>query len=135
MHEFYILYEEGMEVRNRSLALVVKDNKILMIQTFRFNRYIWEIPGGGIEAGETAEEDAIRELKEECGLEGVISRPLNTIHCKNGSTEYIFLVDISENQEAIVGLDPEVPLDQEKSIKDVCWKRLDEISEKDRAFL
>ncbi len=122
-------------MRNRSMALVVRDGKILMIQTFRFNRYIWELPGGGIEAGETAEEAALRELKEECGLDGVINRPLNTLHCKNGSEEYVFLVDVSEEQEAIVGTDPEVAASEEQAIKNVCWKKLDELSEKDRAFL
>ena len=122
-------------MRNRSMALVVRDNAILMIQAFRRNSYIWELPGGGIEPGETAEEAAIRELKEECGLAGVINRPLNTIHCKDGSTEYIFLVDVSGEQEAIVGTDPEVSNEQEQSIKKVGWKKLDELSERDRAFL
>ena len=55
-------------MRNRSMALCVKADKILMIQTYRRNRYIWEIPGGGIENEETPEEAAIRELKEESGL-------------------------------------------------------------------
>ena len=74
-------------------------------------------------------------MKEECGLEGVINRPLNTLHCKDGSVEYVFLVDVSEDQEAIVGTDPEVPVGKEQSIKNVCWKKLSELSEKDRAFL
>ena len=122
-------------MRNRSMALVVRDNAILMIQAFRRNSYIWELPGGGIEPGETAEEAAIRELKEECGLAGVINRPLNTIHCKDGSTEYVFLVDVPEEQEAMVGTDPEVSNGEEQSIKKVGWKKLDELSERDRAFL
>ena len=122
-------------MRNRSMALCVKANKILMIQTYRRNRYIWEIPGGGIENEETPEEAAIRELKEECGLDGVINRPLNTIHCKDGSTEYVFLIDIPDSQEAIVGRDSEIPIGEEQSIKNVCWKKLSELSERDRSFL
>ena len=123
------------QMRNRSMALVVRKDRILMIQCFRHNRYIWELPGGGIEADETPEEAAVRELKEETGLDGRIVRPLNTIHCLDGSTEYVFLTEVSENQEAIIGNDPEIPDGKEQSIRNVCWKRLTELSERDRAFL
>ena len=122
-------------MRSRSLALVVREGKILMIQTYRFNRYIFELPGGGVEPGETPEEAVIRELKEECGLDGKINRPLNITHCKNGDTEYVFFVDVSAEQEPIVGYDPEVHEGEEQAIKNVCWKAFNELSEKDRAFL
>lgn len=56
-------------MRDRSIALVVRDDKILSVQTYRSGRYINELPGGGIENGESPEEAAIRELKEECGLD------------------------------------------------------------------
>jgi len=120
-------------VRNRSMALVVREDRILMIKTRRFNR--WELPGGGMETGETAEEAALRELKEECGLEGTVIRPLNTLHCKDGSREFVFLVDVSREQEAVAGTDPEIPEGEKQSIEKADWKKLDELSEKDRAFL
>lgn len=122
-------------MRHRSMALVTRDDQILMIQTYRHNCYIWELPGGGIEPGETPEEAAVRELKEECGMDGIVIRPLNTLHCKDGSVEYVFLVNVPQEQNPIVGIDPEIPAGKEQSIKKADWKKLNELSEKDRAFL
>jgi len=122
-------------MRNRSMALVVRDSKILMIHTYRFGRYIYELPGGGIEEGETPEDAALRELQEECGLVGTIVRPLNVLHRMNGNTEYVFLVEVTKDQKPKVGYDPEIAEGEEQAIKAVCWKELSELSEKDRAFL
>ena len=124
-------------MRDRSMALVVRDDKILSVQTYRAKagRDINELPGGGIENGESPEEAAIRELKEECGLDGTINRQLNVLHWKDGSTEYVFLVDVCETQKEIVGIDPEIPQGEEQAIKNVRWLKLNEFSERERAFL
>lgn len=41
-------------MRDRSIALVVRHNKILSVRTYRHGDYINELPGGGIEPGESA---------------------------------------------------------------------------------
>lgn len=121
-------------MRDRSMAIVVRDGAILVEKIFFEGRYFYTIPGGGIECGETPEQAAIRELKEECGLEGTIKKELTVIHKKEGNLEYVFEVEVSEEQIAIVGQDPEMSA-TEQVIKDVCWMHLEELSEKDRAFL
>ena len=122
-------------MRDRSMALVVRNNKILSVQTCRSDRYINELPGGGIEPGETPEEAALRELKEECSLIGTISRQLNVLHRKDGSTEYVYLVDVSSEQREMTGSDPEIREGKEQAIKNVRWLSLEEFTERERAFL
>jgi len=42
-------------------------------------RPVWALPKGGIEAGETHEDAALREIREETGIEGVIQADLGSI--------------------------------------------------------
>ena len=96
---------------------------------------LWEMgASGSILKGETPLQGAIRELKEECGLDGKIVRPLAVQYKAEGNAEYSFEVAVSEEQEPITGYDPEETGDN-PPLKEVLWMRLDEISEKDRAFL
>lgn len=120
--------------RSRSVAIVVRGGKILMERVFYFGREFYTVPGGGIEPGETPEQAVLRELKEETGLEGKIVKPLVAIHKDHGSSEYSFEVEVTEDQEAITGYDPEESTEN-PPLREVLWMSLEEISEKDRAFL
>lgn len=52
-------------------ALIVKDDKFLVCLRHVCDNYgnLWEFPGGTIEIGETSLEAAVREMKEELGIE------------------------------------------------------------------
>ena len=119
--------------RSRSVAVVVRDGKLLMERVFYFGREFFTLPGGGIEKNETPEKAVIRELKEECGVDGTIIRPL-AVQYKSGGAEYSFEVSIPDNQEPVTGYDPEEPADN-PPLKEVLWMELDEMPERDRAFL
>jgi 8-oxo-dGTP pyrophosphatase MutT (NUDIX family) len=45
----------------------------------RKGKLLWSLPKGHIEAGESAEQTAVREVSEETGLYGVVLHPLGTI--------------------------------------------------------
>ena len=124
-------------MRNRSVVFVIRNKKILM-EKLSYpslgDRVFYSIPGGGIEDGETPEQAAIRELKEECSLDGTIVRKLTELY-NNNRTEHVFEVRVPDDQEPITGYDPEEAENEDPPLKEVLWLALDEISEKDRAFL
>jgi len=115
--------------------MVIRGNRILLVEHQLFGRDFFNLPGGGIEENETPEQAALRELEEECQVKGTLIRPL-TVEYKPDleSRVFTFLVEIPEDAVAKTGIDPELPAD-EQSIIDVKWMRLDEIAERDRAYL
>ena len=121
--------------RDRSQSMVIRGNRILLVEHQLFGRDFFNLPGGGIEENETPEQAALRELEEECQVKGTLVRPL-TVEYKPDleSRVFTFLVEIPEDAVAKAGIDPELPAN-EHSIIGVKWMRLDEIAERDRAYL
>ena len=121
--------------RDRSQSMVIRGNRILLVEHQLFGRDFFNLPGGGIEENETPEQAALRELEEECQVKGTLVRPL-TVEYKPDleSRVFTFLVEIPDDAVAKAGIDPELPAD-EQSIIGVKWMRLDEIAERDRAYL
>lgn len=94
---------------------------------------LWCLPGGAIEEGETPAEAAVRELKEECNVDGKIVQETGVVVDPSCNKTYTFEVDIS-GQEPRLGTDPDFPQDKQVLV-DMKWLKLSEISERDRTFL
>ena len=76
-------------MRIRSGAIVEIDGKIALIKRVRNNHEYYVFPGGGIEEGETPEEAAVREVKEELGIDIEIVKLLTTLTFNN-KLQYYF---------------------------------------------
>jgi ADP-ribose pyrophosphatase YjhB (NUDIX family) len=71
-----------MEVRHQLSAggVVVRPGEVLELCLIRpAGRTVWALPKGWVEPGETHETAALREIREETGIEGVIDGDLDSI--------------------------------------------------------
>lgn len=60
------------------LVAIIHKEKILLVK--RRDVPVWVLPGGGVDEGESLEEAALREIKEETGLDIEIERALATYY-------------------------------------------------------
>lgn len=56
------------------VIILDQNQRILMVRQHHQERYVWTVPGGAIEPGETSLDAAVREVKEETGLDVAILR-------------------------------------------------------------
>ena len=74
--------------------LCVNDGKVLIVKQFRYpyKKVVWEIPAGKVNAGETPEQTALRELKEEGGVVAESVELLFEVYPSPGYTEEIIRI-------------------------------------------
>ena len=97
------------QIRHTARAIVMHRGNILLMERWRGNAHYFSIPGGGIEAGETPEQAAARELDEETSCKTRIIRPLYLMH-HAGREHHIFLAEYIEGE-------PKLPPDSPEALK------------------
>lgn len=118
---------------SRAQCIVHRQKKILMVKHRHENREWWCLPGGRIEADETPEQAALRELWEECRVQGTVIRPTSVVTFAPDDLYYTYLIEIGA-QEVSLGNDPELK-ENPPVLVDVAWICLNELPERDRVFL
>ncbi len=100
--------------RPRACGALIHNDVILMVQHREPTRSYWTLPGGGLEAGETPAEAAVREVREETDLRVRAVRLLwegSYGHGHRTSPEYCYLVEPEAESgkchAILLGLDPE----------------------------
>ncbi len=62
----------------RAVAILIKDDNILLMHRTRDGKEFWVFPGGGVEEGEKVEDAVIREIEEEATIKAKIGKLLYT---------------------------------------------------------
>ncbi|WP_030917388.1 NUDIX hydrolase [Streptomyces sp. NRRL B-24720] len=112
------------EQQGISTAIIVDSDsgRVLMIRRReREGKLLWAFPGGGIEAGETPEQAAVRETSEEVGLEVKSVRTLGDRVHPNTHRHMTYVACEPISGEAIVG--------DAEEIAEVAWITHRQISE------
>jgi 8-oxo-dGTP pyrophosphatase MutT (NUDIX family) len=105
-------------------AVVVDDHdRVLLLWRHRFitDSWGWEIPAGGLEAGETPEAAAEREAVEETGWRPGPLRRLGSYHPSNGTSDQVFHVFVADGATQVGA-----PVDLHESDR-IDWVPVDEV--------
>ena len=111
-----------------SRALILDNDKILLIHRFKYGREYFVLPGGHIEEGESEEEALVREIKEETNLDARIDKKLWTLkNPLDNSENHFFLVTKFSGNLQLGGPELERNCEEDKHIFE--WHSLNEVSE------
>lgn len=120
------------------VRVVIPDHegRILMVKQHHEGRDIWMVPGGGIEAGENSIEAAIREAKEETGLDievvGVAWH-IEEVSPERGQRFVNYMVGEIVGGELELGSDPELGEDAQV-LREVKFLSKEEIGQLEHVY-
>ena len=105
-----------------SAAIIVDGDRVLMVRRrIREGELMWQFPAGAIEAGESAEQAAVRETAEETGLTVSAVKLLgDRVHPKTGRLMSYTACETIEGEAHVA---------DEEELDAVAWVTLDEIPE------
>lgn len=111
--------KETIKVEVVAGVIIKKDNKYLLLQEKQPKAYmLWNFPAGRVDVGESLEETAIRETKEESGYDVELLKEIKIFHEKATSVvKHVF-------EAKIIGGELKFPEDE---ILDAQWFTYEEI--------
>jgi len=118
-------------------AIVLDDEKrVLMVKQRHEGRDIWMAPGGAIEDGENAKQAAIREVKEETGLDISVTKLLwhvEEVSEKRGQRFVNFFLAEVKGGNLCLGADPERD-ESEQVLRELRFVSREEILRMERLY-
>ena len=118
---------KNKNMRQRAAGVIIKDGKILLLHRQKAGKVYYVIPGGGLEAGETPQQAAIREIKEETNLDVEIDELIFEFIGVYKYPEYFFTVKNIQGEARLGG--EELEKNCEENHYAIAWIELEKLSE------
>ena len=102
------------------IARLVPSQRVVLIRQFRppARGLVWEFPAGIVDDGETPEQAALREMREETGYHGMIRRVFPAAYNSPGlSSERVHVVCMEIDEQAAANRQPVAEPDEGESIE------------------
>lgn len=127
---------KGNIMRTRAGIILIENDKVALIERHRAGLDYYVFPGGGVDEGETTEQAAVREAKEELGVDVSLTRKVAVLHFEL-STQVYFLAERIGGEfgagtgEEFTDSDPDNP---EEGIYIPIWMPIDELPQHEKVF-
>ncbi|MBV6452760.1 MAG: RNA pyrophosphohydrolase [Anaerolineales bacterium] len=123
-------------MRTRAGIVLIEDDKVALIERHRAGLDYFVFPGGGVDAGETPEQAAVREAMEELGGEVAVKKKVAEIHFDTSHQIYFLVERVSG--EFGTGTGEEMmdanPNDPEEGIYIPVWMPIEELPRHEKVY-
>ncbi len=105
-------------LRHRVAVFIIDHGRILLLYRFKDGKEYYAVPGGGMKSGETEGQTAVREIKEETGLDIILGKKIDSLKI-NDSLESFYIADSFKGEPRLGG--PEVKRQSPDNIYHLEW--------------
>lgn len=115
----------------RAAVIIIDSGKVALIRRVRGDEVYYLVPGGGVEPGETPQEAAIREVREELGLVVRLDWLVATVEFK-GNEQHYYLGTVTGGEFGSgTGEELRFGSDSPSGSYTPVWMNLDELADRD----
>lgn len=115
----------------RAVAILIKDDEILLIHRTRNGKEFYVLPGGGVAEKEKVEETVVREVEEEASIKCKIDKLLYThIYSDLGHKQFYYLCKYTSGDPKLGEYNEFQTMKEEDQTYEPVWAKIEDLPKK-----